>query len=58
MLNNNIGGAYRHRVKGEPAENKRQAIAFLNKALLIYSKDRFPRQWAEIQNNIQNIMKN
>ena len=46
MLNNNLGGAYRHRVKGDKAENQQIAIAFLNKALLVYTKDRFPRQWA------------
>ena len=57
MLNNNMGGAYRHRVKGDKEENKTKAIAFLNKALLVYTRDRFPRQWAEIQRNIQNIVK-
>ena len=57
MLNNNLGGAYRHRVKGDKEENQQIAIAFLNKALLVYTKDKFPRQWGEIQHNIQNIVK-
>ncbi|MGL6341389.1 MAG: tetratricopeptide repeat protein, partial [Waterburya sp.] len=55
MLNNNLAGAYRHRVKGETAENKQKAIAFLNKALLVYTQEQFPRQWSEIQQNLQNI---
>ena len=42
--------------KGDKEENKRQALTFLNKALLIYTKDKFPRHWSEIQHNISNIV--
>ena len=57
MLNNNLGGAYRFRDKGDTEENRRQALSFLNKGLLVYTKDKFPHQWADIQHNIQAIKK-
>ena len=45
---NNLGNAYRGKIKGDKAENIEMAIASLNMALEVYTKINFPLQWAEI----------
>ncbi|MEG4289495.1 tetratricopeptide repeat protein [Microcoleus sp. C2C3] len=51
---NNLGEAYRNRIKGEQGENIEQAIAFYEAALEVYSHADFPEQWAGTQNNLAN----
>jgi tetratricopeptide (TPR) repeat protein len=51
---NNLGEAYRNRIKGEQGENIEQAIAFYEAALEVYSRAAFPEQWAGTQNNLAN----
>ena len=53
-IQNNLGNAYRGKIKGDKAENIEMAIASLNMALEVYTKINFPLQWAEIQNNLGN----
>ena len=54
MIQNNLGNAYRDRIKGERADNIEQAIASYELALLIYTRDALPENWAGTQNNLGN----
>jgi CHAT domain-containing protein len=49
---NNLGEAYRQRIKGEREQNIEQAIAFYNNALEVFIQDDFPEQWATTLNNL------
>ncbi len=51
---NNLGEAYRNRIKGEQGENIEQAIPFYEAALEVYSRAAFPQKWAGTQNNLAN----
>ncbi|QIR37495.1 tetratricopeptide repeat protein [Tolypothrix sp. PCC 7910] len=51
---NNLGEAYRNRIKGEKAENLELAIQYNQQALLVHTRDRFPYEWAMTQNNLGN----
>ncbi|MEG4328438.1 CHAT domain-containing protein, partial [Microcoleus sp. herbarium5] len=43
---------YSDRIRGEKAENIELAIAFYTAALEVYTRDAFPQQWAQTQNNL------
>ena len=49
---NNLGIAYKIRIKGDRAENVEQAIAHFELALEVSTRDGFPEKWADIQNNL------
>ncbi|MFM6059350.1 MAG: hypothetical protein ACKPBT_14555, partial [Microcystis aeruginosa] len=49
---NNLGEAYRNRIRGERADNLELAIAAYNLSLEVSTHDSFPEQWAMIQNNL------
>jgi tetratricopeptide (TPR) repeat protein len=49
---NNLGNAYRDRIRGERAENLEQAITAYELALQVYTRETFPEQWAMTQNNL------
>ena len=49
---NNLGEAYRERIRGERANNIEKAIASYTNALSAYTRDAFPEQWAMTQNNL------
>ena len=51
-MQNNLGCAYKDRVKGEKKENIEKAITCYQKSLKVYSLDKFPDDWANAQNNI------
>ncbi|NEQ70200.1 MAG: CHAT domain-containing protein [Symploca sp. SIO2D2] len=51
---NNLGAAYKNRIKGEIADNLELAIAAYNNALQIHTKSAFPQQWAATQYNLGN----
>ncbi|MFN7526683.1 MAG: CHAT domain-containing protein [Dolichospermum sp.] len=51
-LQNNLGIAYRDRIRGDKAENLENAIAAYNKALEVRTRTDFPVQWATTQNNL------
>ncbi|MBD2415598.1 CHAT domain-containing protein [Nostoc calcicola FACHB-3891] len=49
---NNLGEAYRNRIRGERAENLELAIKCYEDALRECTHDRFPYEWAMTQNNL------
>ena len=49
---NNLGEAYRNRIKGNKTENLERAITALNEALKVLTFDAFPQDWAGTQNNL------
>ncbi|MEM1170697.1 MAG: CHAT domain-containing protein, partial [Cyanobacteria bacterium P01_H01_bin.35] len=51
---NNLGNAYRDRIRGDKAENLENAIAASNLALSVRTKEDFPVEWATTQNNLGN----
>ena len=54
MTQNNLGNAYRDRIRGDKAENLEKAIAAFNAALEVYTRTDFPKDWAGTQNNLGN----
>ena len=42
---NNLGEAYRKRIRGDKAENIELAIASFTAALTVYTREAFPEQW-------------
>ncbi|MEI2577840.1 CHAT domain-containing protein [Scytonema sp. PRP1] len=52
MTQNNLGNAYRNRIRGERAENLEIAISCYTQALQERTRDRFPIEWAMTQNNL------
>ncbi len=52
MTQNNLGNAYRSRIRGERADNLEKAIAAYNLSLEVYTRDAFPEDWAMTQNNL------
>jgi tetratricopeptide (TPR) repeat protein len=53
-IQNNLGVAYRQRIRGNRAENLDWAIKCFEKALEIRTKEDFPKDWAQTQNNLGN----
>jgi tetratricopeptide (TPR) repeat protein len=51
---NNLGNAYRNRIRGERAENLEQAIFHYQQALEVRTRQAYPEQWAATQNNLGN----
>jgi tetratricopeptide (TPR) repeat protein len=49
---NNLGNAYRVRLRGKRAENLEKAINAYHEALQIYTREAFPEDWATMQNNL------
>ncbi len=49
---NNLGNAYRGRIRGERADNLEKAIAAYNLSLEVYTREAFPEDWARSQNNL------
>ncbi len=53
-----LGTAYRHRIKGDPAENLELSLNYYHKALDVYTPDADTDadkiRWADIQNNLAN----
>jgi tetratricopeptide (TPR) repeat protein len=49
---NNIGTAYRNRLRGERAENLEKAIVAYELVLQIRTREAFPEDWAMTQNNL------
>ena len=54
---NNLGTAYRTRIKGERGENLELAIAAFQLALQVFTREAFSQDWAQIQNNLGNAYK-
>ncbi|MBG1243578.1 CHAT domain-containing protein [Nostoc sp. NZL] len=52
MTQNNLGLAYRERIKGDRADNIENAIAAYTAALQVYTREAFAQNWAETQNNL------
>ncbi|MFN6002624.1 MAG: CHAT domain-containing protein [Dolichospermum sp.] len=57
-LQNNLGIAYRDRIRGDKAENLEKAIAAYNAALEVRTPTDFPVDWAATQNNLGNAYSN
>ncbi len=51
---NNLGSAYRNRIRGDRAENLEESIAAYELALQVYTREAFPENWAMTQNNLGN----
>ena len=51
-IQNQLGVAYKKRMKGDKAENLEKAIAANKLALEILTREAFPSEWATIQNNL------
>jgi CHAT domain-containing protein len=49
---NNLGAAYRDRIRGEKADNLELAITALNQSLEVTTREAFPYEWAGTQNNL------
>ena len=49
---NNLGNAYRERIKGEKADNIEDAIAFYQNALKVRTREAFPKDWAMTKSNL------
>jgi predicted LPLAT superfamily acyltransferase len=49
MTQNNLGNAYKNRIRGERAENLERAIAAYEAALTVYTREAFPEKWAMTQ---------
>ncbi|MDE5074977.1 MAG: tetratricopeptide repeat protein, partial [Trichodesmium sp. St5_bin2_1] len=49
---NNLGGAYSDRIRGNKAQNMEAAIAAYQQALLVRTQSDFPMEWAMTQNNL------
>jgi tetratricopeptide (TPR) repeat protein len=47
-----LGNAYPRRRKGEPADNIERAIKAYEAALTVRTRDAFPQEWAQTQNNL------
>ncbi|MEH1861886.1 MAG: CHAT domain-containing tetratricopeptide repeat protein [Nostoc sp.] len=47
-----LAPAYRHRIRGNRADNQEKAIAACNNGLLIYTSDSFIKEWASLQSNL------
>jgi len=52
MTQNNLGTAYRDRIRGDRAENIEKAIAAYTNALEVRTRDALPYDWAMTQNNL------
>jgi tetratricopeptide (TPR) repeat protein len=52
MTQNNLGGAYQTRIRGERAENLERAIAAYEAALAVITREAFPADWAMTQGNL------
>ncbi len=52
MTQNNLGNAYRNRIRGARADNLELAIAAFNRSLEVYTREAFPKEWAKLQNNL------
>ncbi|MEO1211846.1 MAG: tetratricopeptide repeat protein, partial [Cyanobacteria bacterium J06638_20] len=52
MTQNNLGTAYKNRIRGERADNLERAIDAFQAALQVYTREAFPQQWAMTQNNL------
>ena len=52
VTQNNLGIAYRDRIKGNKEENLELAIVACNNALIIHTQNNFPYEWAKTQNNL------
>ena len=55
---NNLGIAYRNRIKGDMTINLEQSIKKYNFALEIYTYINFPKPWADVQKNLGVVYKN
>jgi len=53
-IQNNLGVAYRKRIRGNRGENLNWGIRCLKQALTIRTQKDFPKDWAETQNNLGN----
>ncbi len=51
-IQNNLGIAYRNRIKEDKGENIEKAIACYQQALLVFTREDFPLLWAMTQNNL------
>ncbi|MBP0019557.1 MAG: tetratricopeptide repeat protein, partial [Cyanobacteria bacterium SBLK] len=51
---NNLGIAYKDRIRGDRADNLENAIAAYELALQVYTPSAFPEDWARTQHNIAN----
>ena len=54
MTQNNLGNAYRDRIRGDKADNLENAIAAYEQALEVRTRTDFPVDWAMTQNNLGN----
>ncbi|MEO1429507.1 MAG: tetratricopeptide repeat protein [Cyanobacteria bacterium J06633_8] len=52
MMQNNLGIAYKDKIKGNKANNIEKAIYFYQTALQVFTREAFPQQWAWTQNNL------
>ncbi|MHC5936979.1 CHAT domain-containing protein [Nostoc sp.] len=49
---NNLGGAYSHRILGNKAKNLERAVTAYSVTLEVYTRSAFPQEWAMTQNNL------
>ncbi|MCC5622354.1 tetratricopeptide repeat-containing protein [Nostoc sp. CHAB 5715] len=49
---NNLGEAYRNRIRGDKADNLERAIACYQEALKVKTFEAFPQDWAGMQHNL------
>jgi len=49
-IQSNLGAIYSDRIRGERAENLERAIAALEDALTVFTREASPWDWARVQN--------
>jgi tetratricopeptide (TPR) repeat protein len=50
-----LGNAYCDRILGDWVKNREKAIEAFQKALKVYTLEKFPQEWASIQNSLATI---
>jgi len=51
-IQNNLGEAYRNRIRGEKPKNLETAITYFKAALEVHTAKDFPQEWVRLQNNL------
>jgi len=58
QIQNNLGTAYRDRIRSDKADNIEKAIASYTAALQVLTREAFPQDWAMTQNNLGTAYRN
>jgi len=57
-MQNSLANAFANRIRGERADNLEKAIAAYEAALMVFTREALPREWATTQNSLANAFVN